>query len=454
MLAQSSVIDLDPIQAGLEAPRGVGERPADPWRALGLTRPVAIEPAPVELPLRRTGLSALLAATARRHPTRVAFTDAGDKVAWSGRPAMSWTYGAAAEIVARLGRAIRTWRLPPGSRIGLWYPGGIEGFVAHLAVEAAGHVPCPLPPNWDEARLRAGIESAGISAVLTQGRLDAKRPAESLCRVAAGCFGLRYLAAFGPDVPDGVINLDALALERDGRDAPVETGGGLVSFAGGDPASPILRPGDALLAAIAVHLVANPIGPGERILSLLPGSDLRGLVTGLGAALIAGAALETLAVFDGARFTDALSHPVPTHLVAPAFLEAALTRLDPPETLRSITIVHRAPMRLTERLLRPASGRRVVDAVCLDEDVVISGARGASDLALLLADPDRASLPRGLVDLHQGEEPDALLSLRGQACKAAPLRRGESPDPCAASWRPSRFRATLFAGTATGLVEA
>ncbi|KAB1070521.1 AMP-binding protein [Methylobacterium planeticum] len=419
--------------------------------------PGAPEPGPEEtlpdVPLRRTGLCALLAATALRHPARIALVDAADKAAWSGRAPMTWTYGAAAEFVARLGRGLRAWRLPPGSRIGLALPGSTEALVAHLAVEAAGHVPCLLPQAWDEEQLLAGIQAAGISAVLTQARLGPGRPAERLCRVAARYFGLRYLAAFGPDVPDGVISLDEMALDR--RSAPVtgDTGGGLVSFEAGDPARPVHRPGDALLAAAAIHLIAARVGPGERVLSLVPPRDLRGLVTGLGAALISGASLETLPVFDGPAFAAALRRPVPTHLVVPGFLEAALLGRPLPEILRTVSFTHRAPLRLTGRTLRPAPGRglAVIDVLALDEDVVLSCARGAGDLALTLAEPGRLALPPGLLALRH--EPDGRLAYRGQACKAAPLRRGAAL-PAGADWRPARYRPSLFAGTATGLTEA
>ncbi|MGU3537618.1 AMP-binding protein [Methylobacterium sp. A54F] len=421
------------------------------------------EPAPEpELPLRRTGLCALLAATARRHPERIALLDAADKPAWSGRPAMTWTYAAAAEVVSRLACGLRDWRLAPGSRIGLHLPGSTEGLVAHLAVEAAGHVPCPLPLTWDEAQLAAGIEAAGIAAVLTQARLGEVRPAERLCRVAVSTFRLRFIAAFGPDVPDGVINLDAMALDRRGGAPASDTGGGLVSFAGGDPGRPMHRPGDALLAAVAVHLIAARIGPGERLLSLVPPASLPGLVTGLGAALVAGASLETLPVFEASAFAAALARPGTAHLVAPAFLEGSLAAASHPgapglpEGLRTVSLVHRAPARLTERTLRaplPGGPPRPlpVDVLALGEAAVLSAARGATDLALVLASPETAPLPPGLMQLRR--EADGCLALRGQACKAAPLQRNESaPDP--AAWQPTRFRPTLFAGTASGIAEA
>jgi mycobactin salicyl-AMP ligase len=403
-----------------------------------------------------SGLAGLLRATAAAHPARPALADLGDKPGWSGRPGMTWTYGAAAEIVARLARGIRAWRLAPGSRIGLWFAGGSEGLVAHLAVEAAGHLPCPMPAAWEEAQVLAAVEATGIPAVLTQARLGARRPAEILCRVALQHFALRYLAAFGPDVPDGVINLDALALERGAGPAEAPPPArGLVTFAGRDPLRPVYRPAEALLAAVAAHLAAARIGPGERLLTLLPPDDLRGLATGLGAALVSGATLACMPVLDAAALRATLAAPDPQgrHLAAPAFLETALREL-PLDGLRSLTLAHRAPARLTARQLRPGrlNGPRIVDALALDEEALLSRARGTDDIALALADPAGTALPAGLMELRCGAEGD--LTLRGAACRAAPLRDGAADLPEAADWRLAPYRATLLAGTATGLVRA
>ncbi|AWN39087.1 acyl-CoA synthetase [Methylobacterium radiodurans] len=403
-----------------------------------------------------SGLAGLLRATAAAHPARPAFADLGDKPGWSGRPGMTWTYGAAAEIVGRLAHGIRAWRLAPGSRIGLWFAGSSEALVAHLAVEAAGHVPCPMPAAWEEAQVLAAVEAAGIPAVLTQARLGARRPAEILCRVALQHFALRYLAAFGPDVPDGVINLDALALERgSGPAEEAPPARGLVSFAGRDPLRPVYRPGEALLAAVAAHLAAVRIAPGERLLTLLPPDDLRGLATGLGAALVSGATLACMPVLDAAALRAALAAADPRglHLTAPAFLEAALREL-PLDGLRGLTLAHRAPARLTARQLRPVrlNGPRIVDALALDEEALLSRARGTDDIALALADPAGTALPAGLMELRCGADGD--LTLRGAACRAGPLRDGAPALPEAGDWRPLPYRATLLAGTATGLVPA
>ncbi|GJD61610.1 AMP-binding protein [Methylobacterium frigidaeris] len=432
--------------------------------------------APVPAPM---GLGALLAAVADRHPARIAFIDQASKPVWCGRPAIAWTYAAAREIAARLAEGLQQLRLPPRSPVGLCMAGMAEAHLAFLAIEQAGHIPCPLPVTWDEDRLLQAVEAAQILAVLTQGVLGAERPAETLCRVAMRYFPLRFIAAFGPHVPDGVLGLDQVVLDHRGDAASLGTGpaAGLVTLAcpggasGPAPARtsapppepegaplPVRREAEALTAAAAGCLVPLRVEPGERILSLLPPSDLKGLATGLAAALLAGATLECHPVFDAGTLSAALDQPVPTHLVAPAWMEAGFSRTTVPGRLRTLAYVHRAPCRLSTRLPgRPG----VVDIVAFDEVALLSGRRDAQDVGLVLAAPERAALvPEraapasdrgGLIQLRR--DPDGRLSFRGPACAARMLRRGITADENPDGWMTSRFRASLFAGVATAITE-
>lgn len=427
--------------------------PAPPRPAL--VSPDAGPPGPAAdapgLPLRAQRLCALLAATAHAHPQRIALVDPPGKPGWSGRPAIVWTYGTAAEIVARLAGGLCGWRLPTESRIGVAVSDGVEAALAILSVEAAGHVPVLLPALLDEDGLVAAVQAAGISAVLTQSRFGTARPAERMRRVAARYFGLRYLASFGPDVPDGVINLDAMVVERPGG-AFAPGPGGVVTFAGGDPARPMHRSVEAFTAAIAAHCVTARMAPGDRLLTLLPGSDLRGLVTGLGAALMAGASFEPLPMFDAARFAEALARPVTTHLVVPAPLEANLAASRLPATVASIVLAHRAPARLPPHRLSPRShGATVIDVVAFEETALLTGARPDGDVALILAAPERANPLSTLMSLRR--DPDGALAFRGRACHAGALQRGIPQPDFLDEWMPSPFRTLVEADRATQIVR-
>lgn len=401
--------------------------------------------APPDASARSVSLSGCLFAAARAAPQRTALRDSGDRAAWCGRPAITWTYAAAAEIVGRLARGIGAWRLPAGSRIGLWFSGGAEAALAHLAVEAAGHLPCAMPAAWSPEQLAAGIEAANLVGVLTEGRRGARRPAEELTHAAMRQFSLRYLAAFGPGVPDGVISLDAMALER-GVTEPAASCG-LVTFTDGDPERPVYRNAESLAAAIAAHCDALPLSADERILTLLPAHDLRGLVTGLGAALAAGAGLETVIPFEEAGFRTALLRPVPTRLVVPALIEPALAALPLPWTVRALNVVHRAPAILKRRAASDGEKPRL-DSLVLGETVLVTRP-GLSDLAASLTHPDRAPLPPTLLALALGR--DGGLVCRGPACASGPLPRGATPETDAWAWRDSGYRPVLSGGIATGV---
>lgn len=418
--------------------------------ALPADRPVVPSP---HSDVVRPGLCTLLAATAHADPSRVAFIDPKDKVGWSGRSPITWTYGSAAEIVARLASGMRQWRLAPASRVGLIAAAGSETVLSYLAIEAAGHIPCLLPLTWDEDALVAGIQAAGIQAVLTQSRIAGMLPAEGLRRVALRYFGLRYLAAFGPEVPDGVISLDGMVL--DGHGGPfAPSSAGLVTFAAADPTQPVYRPADALIASIAVHLATIRIAPRDRILTLLAPADLRGLVTGLGAALVAGAGLETCGPFDAAHLAEALARPGPTHLVVPAALERNLAASRCPRSLESVTLAHRLPTRLTTRLLAPGAvhgPRRVIDVLAFDEAALLTASRADGDVAHFLADAHPLAPFPALLDIARDE--DGRFAFRGRASKASPLQRGIPPEKAADLWRAVPFAAKIFAGRATEILR-
>lgn len=386
---------------------------------------------PADEPLRH-GLASALNAAAEVHPQRTLLRDSGDRPAWCGRPSINWTYAAAAEIVGRLARGIAAWRLAPGSRIGLCFAGGAEASLAHLAVEAAGHLPCPLSPVWDEDALSCAVESAGLVAVLTEGRRGQRRPAEELTHTALRHFSLRFIAAFGPGLPDGVISLDAMALERGIIDP--QRGLGLITFAGADPRRPVKRDAAGFDAAVAAHRerLASP----ERVLTLLPPHDLRGLVTGLGLALASGASLETLIPFDSASFRIALLRPVPTRLVVPAAFESALADITLPWTVRAIDIVHRAPARLPEPSVRDMAGPPCLDVLVLDEDAILTRARGRWELP----SPD-AMMAGSTAPFVVRRPQDGRILYR-----TAPSQRETETPSTTVTWKESAYYAALSKG--------
>src|SRR4051794_37919098 len=185
---------------------------------------------PQDSPWGAMRLCGLLEAAARRHGGRPALRDQPGREAWCGRPRLEWSYGLAVKIVARLAAAFSALRLDPGSPIGICLPGSSEAALTILAVERAGYRPSLLPAAWREVELERALLAARVAAVVSFGRLAEESPAEILCRIAARTFGLRFLLAYGPRVPDGVIDLDRVLVDDGGAPAEPAT-----AAAPGDP---------------------------------------------------------------------------------------------------------------------------------------------------------------------------------------------------------------------------
>ncbi|HEU0133199.1 MAG TPA: AMP-binding protein, partial [Allosphingosinicella sp.] len=321
-------------------------------------------------------LSRLLESAAQLEPDRIAFRDGPGREAWCGRPSFELNREIGSEAVRRLAAYLAALGLDPAARVGICLPNGSEAAMSILAVGEAGLTPCLLDVTATAGELSNAIETADIRAVITQARFGPERLAEKLCFIAAGFFRLRFLLAFGPNVPDGVVDLDPVLLEprrseprRTLRGAdPDEDGPGFVSFArhsGGRSA--YFRTYKSLFAVAAPLLSAANIRPGERLLCLLPPDDLKGLTTGLAAGLLGQAAVEAHAVFDSALFKAALGGSEPTHLVAPGWMEPALATFDASDGWLSTILVHEPPVSFEGR---PGLPTPVVDVICCSEQAL------------------------------------------------------------------------------------
>lgn len=397
-------------------------------------------------------LSNLLAATADRHPHRLAFHDQPNRESWSGRPRIAWSYANAQRVIDRLATFLAGLGLAPGAPVAVSLPNGSEACVALLAVERAGYIPCLLPSAWPEEMLGWAVESANIVAVICQGRIADERPAEAFCRLAARYYGLRFICAFGPQIPDGVVDLDRAIIDTAANPLPAENPAhaGVVTFQKRDGVPlPVFRPFSSLVAAAAHFLVTEKVDANERILSLIASDDHRGLVTGLAASLVAGASLECQGLFDSAALDAALASGTPTHLVAPAFMEAALAEADLPASVVSVVLVHEAPVRFKSR---GELNRAVTDVLAFGEVACLARTRGAVGHLTFSLDGEGALSDASDDLLRVRRDEDGTIHFAGTAAEIYDFARGApvlpAQDPI---WRSSGYRADLFAGIVIGV---
>jgi hypothetical protein len=394
----------------------------------------------------------LLAATADRHPDRLAFGDQPNRERWSGRPRIAWTYANSVRIIERLAAFLAKLELPRGAPVGIWLPNGSEASVTILAVERAGYTPCLLSVAWPEDRLGEALEAANVVAVICQGRLAEQRPAEMVSRLAARYYGIRFVCAYGPQVPDGVIDLDRAILDT-AADPALPAAGGLAGLVTFDTTSakprPLFRPSESAVAAAVSLLVPLTIRAGDRILSLLAPDDHRALTTGLTASLVAGATLEGHGLVDTASLDATLESDMRTHVVAPGWAEKALAALDLPESVASVLLVHEAPARFKARgdLRRP-----VTDVVSFGEMALLPRARSEADHLLLSLEGAEAA-DEGTRDLLRvRRDEDGNIHFGGSAAEVYDFVKGAPQIPAQeALWRSSGFKVDLFAGTVIGI---
>jgi hypothetical protein len=403
-------------------------------------------------------LSGLLAATADRHATRIAFKDQPRREEWSGRSLIEWTYPLAYEVIERLSEFFIQMKLPPKSPVGICLPNGSEACLTILAVEHAGLVPCLLPVAWPEDDLAAAVERANVSAVVTQAIVGDERPAELFRRLALRYFGLRFIAAFGPMVPDGVTDLDKVMLGSEGLAARAATGAepvaenGVVTFwrQGGD-IRPVFRTCQSLIAAAVTFLVVAKIQAGDRMISLIPPDDHCGLSTGLIASLLSGATLECHGLFSARAFLEALDDPRPTHLLAPAWMEAVLASATLPDCVASVILVHEAPARFK---VKSALGTHCLDVLAFGEIALIAAPRVGSGQFSLSLDDDASqgnAMTRHLLRVRRDAE--GSIEFGGLASEIHDFGRGAQPPSQGSEWRRSGFKAEQFAGVLIGVAK-
>lgn len=404
------------------------------------------------------GPAALFAQRAASDPGATAFLAQPGSMQWSGREETSLTNAEAEMATARLAAQFAAFGLPAGALFGVALPAGPEACLTIAALDRAGLTPCLIPLSWSPAQIASVVETLGLAGVATQSRVGELTPALEWRDLAMRFFGLRFLTAFGPAVPDGFTDLDAV-MAQSALPSPASTDqslnaprqSGYVSF--GRSAieadeAPVawFRSWASAHAAAESFVSAADISPQERLLTLNAQDDHCGLTTGLMAALVSGCGLELHGLFSSNALAQSLPSERPLRLVAPGWMEADLARLDFPENLCGLVLVHQAPVRFKAQT--PLT-HGVTDALAFGEIALLTQSRDARGrFALSLDRPDaNASM------LAVRREADGRIQFRGMAAQTAPLD-GRTPPVEADIWRDCGFIAEVFAGIVIGVTRA
>jgi acyl-CoA synthetase (AMP-forming)/AMP-acid ligase II/acyl carrier protein len=358
------------------------------------------------------------------------------------------TYGELWKQARAVVRALRIMGIGRTDRIAVVLPGGPEAAVAMIAV-AAGAVCVPLNPNFTEDEFARYFGEFRLTALLTSA------DANPAVRRVAQSLGISVIDI----LPRTSQTAGSFALADEGRPQSQDefaSGGEFASAA--DDAFILMtsgttsRPKTVPLTHASVCLSARNVGtnlslgPGDRLLNVLPLFHGHGLISGLLAALAAGSSVVCTSGFDGARFFGWLTAFRPTWYTAvPAIHQAILTIAAPHKHAArhsSLRLVRSASATLARRTLSGLEalfGVPVVDTFGMTEAATQIAANPlhrrkpgsvgqAAGPEIAILDGQGRHLPAG----KRGE-----LALRGPT-----ITRGydNDPDATASSFRDGWFR--------------
>jgi acyl-CoA synthetase (AMP-forming)/AMP-acid ligase II len=97
----------------------------------------------------------------------------------------------------------------PGDVVGIQLPNTVEIAVAFLAIVRIGAIVAPFPVQYRAYELTHLSGVAQVRAFLTGSRIGQRPAAAEIAGLQPQIPSLRWVGAFGPELPDGVIGLDA-----------------------------------------------------------------------------------------------------------------------------------------------------------------------------------------------------------------------------------------------------
>ncbi len=257
--------------------------------------------------LGRITVSELFHYAARRRPDALALADPANRSEIDGGKPRRLSYADADRAIAAIAARLRGMGLPTDAVIGIQLPNVVENILTILGVLRAGMIAAPLPLLWRRADAVTALARVGAKALITCGRVGANDHAQFALQAAAEVFSIRYVCAFGTDLPDGVVSFEDLFSEnssghllpldraRDNAAAHVA----VVTFDVGESGLvPVARTHSEVFAGGLAAILESRLAPEANILSALLPASFAGLSLTLLPWLFSGGTLVLHHPFD------------------------------------------------------------------------------------------------------------------------------------------------------------
>ena len=361
-------------------------------------------------------LDTLLTTAVGARPGRRSFSDAPDIATWSDLKPKATNTGELGALVDRFARQISTLGLKAGDHVLVAMPNCVDGVAALLGLIAAGYVPCPVSVVAQQAEIVEAAEAVGARAIVTVNRYADLRPSEQARMAASRYYGLRFVCAFGPGAPNGVVSLDDWQdgeLSREPLPENSSTQAAIVTF---DRTPQGLVPhgrshAQVISDALALSACSGLTSRGSIITTFAPVSAA-GFIATVAAPLISGTMVALHGPFDAGVLRAQLTESPESIVVLPAAVENEI-RAVLGERLKDTIIVTR-----DLGAARPGNTPgRVTELVSLGEAALLSllrdRMRSRSRLPRVYTHPVSTALPRGMAQIEITLSPRGRLALQG-----------------------------------------
>jgi acyl-CoA synthetase (AMP-forming)/AMP-acid ligase II len=331
-------------------------------------------------------IPAMVRAAARRYDDTEAVVDGARRV----------SFGDLSDLVARAASALLASGISRGDRVAIWAPNSLEWIVAALGVTTVGGVLVPVNTRFRGAEAGYVLARSNARALFTvRGFLDTDYP-ELLARADVALPELErtimlsgvadeaeiawddFLEA-GHDVADADVEGHLAALGPDDRSDVVFTSGTT-----GNPKGVVMTHGQTLRAYLDWCDWAD-LRSGDRYLVANPFFHIFGYKAGCLAALMRGATIFPVAVFDAGEVLELVERERISVLPGPPTIYHAL--LDHPDRARrdisslrlAVTGAADIPVELIRRVQEELPFERVLTGYGLTEAGTVTGSRPDDD---------------------------------------------------------------------------
>jgi acyl-coenzyme A synthetase/AMP-(fatty) acid ligase len=332
----------------------------------------------------RSTLDALFRRAALRGVNAVALTDPPNRESFSSNPPRKLTFAEADRAISAFAAQLRRLGLQTDTVVALQLPNTVESVIALLGIIRAGMIAAPLPLLWRKRDIVNALRPLGAKMLVTSSRVGSVAHAEIAMQAAAELFPVRYVCAFGSDLPDGIVPLDDIffstvsieAGQTPAREGDVADHVAVVTFE--ETAN-----GIRAVARSQRQLIAGGLGPFQengavvngKLLSAIPLGSFAGLSLTLMPWLLGGGTLSLHHAFDPEAFAaQAREHEGGT-VVLPGPALRALTKANSQCRPASIMALWRTPDRLASESKWNATVK-LIDVACFGETGLIAAARG------------------------------------------------------------------------------